>query len=372
MNDDIQSLVLDNGSAFMKAGFAGDDDPKVEFSSIVGKTRRVSGMVSVGSIEAYIGDEAQSKRGVLTIEYPMERGIVKNWDDMEKIWHYTFDNGLRVAPEDHPILITEAALNPKENREKMAEILFERFDFPAMHFAIAPILSLYAYGRTTGVVLESGEGVSQVVPITEGYYNPQSILRIDLAGADITDSLTKVVNKRCYHFITHVDRENVQYMKEKLAYVALDYDQELETAKSSSAEYELPDGNVITLGAERFGCAEVLFKPDLIAAEVAGIHETTYNSIMKCHVNLWKHLFSNIVISGGSTFLPGFAARLDKEISALSPTGMHVKVHAENVRQYGSWTGGSILASLSSFQELSISKAEYKESGAAIVHKKCF
>ncbi|XP_076943347.1 actin-2-like [Bidens hawaiensis] len=327
-------------------------------------------MVSVGSIEAYIGDEAQSKRGVLTIEYPMERGIVKNWDDMEKIWHYTFDNGLRVAPEDHPILITEAALNPKENREKMAEIFFERFDVPALHFAIAPVLSLLLHDLGTGVMLDSGEGVSQVVPITEGYCNPQSILRIDLSGADITDSLSKVVNERGYHFITSDDREIVREMKEKLAYVALDYVQELETAKSSSAEYALPDGNVITLGAERFGCAEVLFRPDLIGAEVAGIHETTYNSIMKCHVNLWKELYKNIVLIGGLTMLPGFAARLEKEIAALSPPGMHVKVHAPEHRKHSSWIGGSILASLSSFQELLISKPEYEESGAAIVHKK--
>lgn len=216
-----QPVVIDNGSGAIKAGFAGGQVPKCMFPNLVGRPKHVK--VMAGGIEGdvFIGKKAEDHRGLLTLKYPMEHGIITDWNEMEMIWRFIYSKEqLQTYPEEHPVLLTEAPLNPRRNREKAAEILFEQFNVPALFISMQAVLSLYATGRTTGVVLDSGDGVTHAVPIYEGYALPLSIMRSDVAGRDVTTHLKYLLRKEGLQFTTTSEFEVVKIMKEKICQIA--------------------------------------------------------------------------------------------------------------------------------------------------------
>lgn len=352
-------LVIDNGSGTIRAGFAGTDSPAAYFPSYVGRPKHTRALAGGLEGDLFIGHKAQEHRGLLKIRYPLEHGIVTDWDDMEKIWSHVYDNELKTLSEEHPVLLTEPPLNPRQNRDTAAEILFEQFNVPAIYMSIQAVLSLYASGRTTGIVLDSGDGVTHAVPVYEGFAIPSSIRRIDVAGRDVTERMQYLLRKSGHVFHTSAEKEIVRIMKEKTSYIALDpkkedkeWSQGIWKSEKRDIEYVLPDGQKIQIGAERFQAPEILFEPDLIGLEYVGVHQMVVDAINRTDMDLRKNLFGNVVLSGGSTLCKGFPDRLLYEMQRLAVKDMRIKIYAPPERKYTTWIGGSILAGLSTFRKV--------------------
>ncbi|RDA87752.1 hypothetical protein CP532_2489 [Ophiocordyceps camponoti-leonardi (nom. inval.)] len=366
-------IVLDNGSGTIRAGFAGDDLPKCVFPSWVGRVKHLRVLAGGLEKDVYIGKEAANElRGLLKIRYPLEHGIVTDWDDMERIWEYVYGEGLNTLSEEHPVLLTEPPLNPRSNRDTAAQILFETFNVPALHTSIQAVLSLYASGRTTGIVLDSGDGVSHAVPVYEGFAMPSSIRRIDVAGRDVTEHLQTLLRKSGYVFHTSAEKEVVRQIKETVAYVAHDPRKEerdwigVKPNDSRYAEYTLPDGHKLKASEK---APEILFEPELIGLEYPGVHQMTVDAIGRTDLDLRKSLYGNIVLSGGSTLTKGFGDRLLTELQRLAVKGMRIKIFAPPERKYSTWIGGSILAGLSTFRKMWVSIDDWHEN-PDIIHTK--
>merc|ERR1711966_426659 len=362
------AIVMDNGTGMMKCGLSGEDAPKVTFASCVGYPKNKA-MLQGSNKDYYVGEEAQQKRGILILKYPLEHGVIQNWDDMEKIWKHTFDNELRIvlgadeeAEEDvSGVLLTEAPMNPKENRERMTQIMFETFNARRFYVAIQAVLSLYASGRTTGVVVDCGDGVSHTVPIYEGYSMPHAIQRINLAGRDLTDYICKILTESKINLHTSAERMSAMKIKEKL--------------------FELPDMSIVTVHNQIIRCPELMFKPSLDGKEMMGLHELAKKTIDDCDLDVRKDLLINIVMSGGTPMFPNMPERLQAEIEGQVAEGAKVKVIAPPERMISVWIGGSILASLSTFSRMWINSTSqpdasppitgYDDIGPRIVHQMC-
>ncbi|KAJ6257307.1 Actin-2 [Drechslerella dactyloides] len=368
-----QPVVIDNGSGTIKAGFAGDETPKCYFNSFVGRPKHPRVLAGALEGDVFIGSRAQDLRGLLKIKYPLEHGIVTDWDDMERVWQYVYSDELKTLSEEHPVLLTEAPLNPRANRDMAAQIFFETFNVPALFTSVQAVLSLYASGRTTGIVLDAGDGVSHAVPVYEGFSIPSAVRRIDVAGRDVTEHLQTLLRKSGAVFHTSAEKEVVRLIKEKTSYIALDPKKEEKEWAGGGVgkieDYKLPDGNILKLGAERFRAPEILFDPEIIGLEYQGIHQILVDAIKRTDMDLRKSLYGNIILSGGSTLTKGFGDRLLAEIRRLAVKEMKIRITAPPERKYSTWIGGSILAGLSTFRKMWVSIDDWHEN-PEIIHTK--
>lgn len=330
------------------------------------------------------GSEASEVRALLQISYPMENGIIRNWEDMEHLWDYSFNECLKVPTEGRKILLTEPPMNPIKNRETMCEVMFEKYKFGGVYVAIQAVLALYAQGLSSGVVVDSGDGVTHIVPVYELVVLNHLTRRLDVAGRDVTRHLINLLLRRGYAFNRTADFETVRQMKEKLCYVSYDLDYDGKLARETTTlveQYELPDGRVIKVGPERFQASECLFQPHLVDVELPGVGETLFNTIQSADVDVRSSLYKAIVLSGGSSMYPGLPSRLEKELKQLwltrvlhgDPTRLdkfNVRIEDPPRRRHMVFIGGAVLANIMADKDhMWISKQEWEEQGPRALAK---
>ncbi|XP_016078686.1 PREDICTED: actin-like protein 7B [Miniopterus natalensis] len=367
----VKALIIDLGSQYCKCGYAGEPRPTYFISSTVGKHHSEAADVGDARKETYVGHELLNMETPLKLVNPLKYGVVVDWDCVQSIWEYIFYMAMKILPEEYAVLVSDPPLSPRSNREKYAELMFETFGIPAMHVTSQSLLSIYSYGKTTGLVVESGHGVSHVVPISEGNVLPDLTGCSDYAGSDLTNYLLQLLNKAGHKF-TADHLHIVEHIKKTCCYSALLPEEELGLGlEELRVDYQLPDGKVITIGHERFQCAEMLFKPTLVGSNLPGLPALTAACLGHCQEGGFREeMAANVLLCGGCTMLDGFPKRFQRELSLLCPRD-NPTVAAAPERKTSVWTGGSILASLQAFQQLWVSKEEFEERGSAAIYTKC-
>eukprot|EP01137_Pigoraptor_chileana_P016677 Opistho-2@6045 len=379
-------IVLDNGTGFVKVGYAGSNFPAHIFPSMVGRpilrTDANPGDVVIKDI--MVGDEAAAVRSMLEINYPMDNGIVRSWEDMQLVWDYTFSEKLKVDTRNTKVMLTEPPMNPRKNREKMIEVMFEKYNVAGCYIAIQAVLTLYAQGLLTGVVVDSGDGVTHIVPVYEGFALPHLTRRLDIAGRDITRYLIKLLLMRGYAFNHSADFETVRQIKEELCYVGYDIDQEQRLARETTVlveEYTLPDGRSIKVGQERFEAPEALFQPHLINVESPGVAEMLFNTIQAADIDTRSEFYKHIVLSGGTTMYPGMPSRLEREMKQLylervlkgdtsKLSKFKIRIEDPPRRKHMVFLGGAVLADIMKDKDnFWITREEYQEKGLKCLDK---
>ena len=383
-------IIIDIGSGIIKAGISGQEIPKLIFPNYIGEPKYSKVLRSFSKDnqemqEQYIGKDCLKFLGILKLRYPVKNGIFENEQDILTVFKYIYQN-LEINNEEireHPILITEPLLNPYINREKIASALFENLSAPAIFFASQPILSLFSTSNTSGVILESGEGVTQSCVVYEGYSIPNSYIRNNYGGRDVTEYFQTLLKKQGYSFSTTSEFEIVKKIKEEICFTVvgsssnnpLSNISNLELGNKNKSEssntYNLPDGNAIKIGEEKSLAPEILFNPSIIGSEHLSFQEMIVTSINKVDIDLRKNLFNNILISGGNTLFKGIQEKFHTEIKYLSPKNMKVRIHSPGNRLLSCWTGGNVISTLEIFKKMWVTKDDWGEKGnKSIIHIK--
>lgn len=371
-------VVCDNGTGLVKCGFAGDNFPRAVFPCIIGRpvVRYDERTTGHHLKDVYVGSECSAHKQQLELSYPMKNGIVQSWDDMGRVWDHAFFEQLRIDPRESKIMLTDPALNPVANRERMVQVMFEKYGFSALFMQIQAVLTLYAQGLLTGLVLDSGDGVSHAVPVVDGYAFHHVMKRLNVAGRHVTNYLVELLMRRGYALNRTADFDSVRNIKEALSYVACDYAREMKLARETThlmRSYTLPDGRVIRLGPERFMAPEAMFSPHLVDVEAPGIAEMAFNCIQDMDIDNRPLLYQHIVLSGGSTMYPGLSTRMDQDLRQLyldkilkgNKAGLRklkLKIEDPPNRKHMVFLGGAVLADIMKDRhDFWISKQEYEE-----------
>ena len=389
-------VVLDNGSGYLKAGFSNQKTPQVCIPALVGRQLLRYGEKIESKLleedapkykEIMIGDEVIPYRSLLELTYPIDEGIIRNSEDLFKLWEYALTNKLKVEdPSESKVLVTEAPLNPLTNKKTICEILFEQLGVKQINIEAQAKCSLYCEGIDSGVVLDSGDGVTHCIPIIEGNILRFNIERLDMAGRHITQYLIRLLQRKGYSFNSSADFEFVRYLKEKYCFISNDIERDRKLERETTyynSFHLLPDETRIHISDEKFEAPEILFSPYLIGSDVNGIPEMMFKSINNCPIDLRKNLYGNLILSGATTLFPGFATRLElemkklyKEASAKSSDHKKAKVSINVIdsprRKYSVFIGASIIGNYynsSDSNDYWVSIDEWLECGENVVNK---
>eukprot|EP00401_Gymnodinium_catenatum_P052650 CAMPEP_0117469512 /NCGR_PEP_ID=MMETSP0784-20121206/6729_1 /TAXON_ID=39447 /ORGANISM="" /LENGTH=380 /DNA_ID=CAMNT_0005263553 /DNA_START=21 /DNA_END=1160 /DNA_ORIENTATION=- len=361
--------VIDTGESSVKVGFAGDELPKCVVPSLVGSRRLASlerkGLPTLD--ETTCGLKAAGSDPLkVDIRSPISRGVVKSWEEMEILWRHVFAE-CDVNPKGRPALLAEVPLCPGSLRRKTAEIFFETFNVSAISFLPQAVLAMFSTGTTTGLVLDCGEGLAHAVPMCDGYFLRESVHRSEIAGRDVTRHLHQELQRNGCHLTPGWAREVLRTFKESECYVADDLQQEVDKIREdgdTSKLFRLPDGKgMIPLGAERCRAPEVLLAPRRVGSDCDGLHKLVIHSVRDCDLNLRSRLLGQMVFAGGSTLFRGLGERMFHELRNTVPADVKIRISAPNHRQFSAWIGGSVIASLGTFGQVAVSKAQYEERG---------
>lgn len=399
-------IVLDNGTGFTKMGYAGNTDPSFSIPTAVATAEEGSGGVGgregISDLDFYVGDDAIAHSKTHQLNYPIRHGLVDNWNNMERLWQRCFYDYLRVEPDEHYVLLTEPPLNPPENREYTAEVMFETFNVPGMYIAVQAVLALAASWITrdpkdrvlTGTVVDSGDGVTHVIPVVDGYVIGSSIRHIPLAGRDITQFVQRSLRDRGEAVPPEDALEVAKKVKEQHCYISQDivkeygkFDEKPEkyikkfTGRHSRTRAEYS----VDVGYESFLGPELFFNPEIYSSDFCKpLPEIVDEAILTSPIDARRSLYRNIVLSGGSTMFHNFDkrlqmdikdrvnARMDANIAKLRirpdaiPQELKVKVISHPQQRYAVWFGGSMLASMPEFGRTIHTKAQYMEEGPRI------
>lgn len=383
------TAIIDNGSGYIKAGTSVDDHPSAVFPTLVGRPRRrfidlytkdaPEGIPEEGTV--FVGEEAIANRHHLSFTYPIDHGHIDNWVDMEEVWNKTYSL-LGLEASEHPVLVTEPPLCSLRHREKMAEMFFEVYNVPELNISVTGLMAIYGTGRTTGFVLDIGEGITQCVPVFDGYLEKASVKRSDFGGQELQMYLQKILCDMGYPMTTRDDYEHVRVIKETLCFCSSNPAED-QLRDDLEKTYHLPDGltlrdgctTKITLGPERFYPPEALFNPQLCGRDNPSLIDLVWSSIMACPIENRKSLIGSVVLSGSSSLFPGFPERLEQELKNTAPPQARPHVHVLSHPSRGSlvWQGARLYCqpSIRPMQDhLWVSHQEWEEVGMKIVARK--